>query len=315
MLLLVLGLYLVFPGCQVWKTLREEKRMPRVIETSIDWQIPDLSALGDIDGVARSTPVIRVSGTLSWEDAKLDCEIQGVYASWLEGHFAQGGVFPDGSTMPFLVLNEAAAKAFLQEDGRNITAAAGTDIQLTAQGDSQKAQICGILKDGSETPAVYMSYDTARRIAPQSGDGIDILLYLNHQGDSEDVIKALRKRHFTVSPLEDESFRWELMEKQYGMLFLVSFACILCSAMLTQERRKREDTSGETAALLLSGMTLAEVKAISPLQIFMTGAFSMSLAVILAVITGSFIPQGLLACSFFICLYFVFTAALSWRKS
>lgn len=313
LVLLILGLYLIFPGCWVWQQLREDKQTPRVLEAFTDWDMIDLNVLADIEGVSRVTPVVRAEAELAAEDAKMRCRIQGVYASYLDGKFAQGGVFPDGSTMPFLVLNEAAAKAFLQEDGRNITVDAGTDVFMTAEGNSQKAQVCGVLKDGSETPAVYMSYDTARRISPQSGDGTSILLYLNHRGDSEDVIKALRKRNFTASAPEDETLRWELMETQYRILFLVSFTCILGSAMLTHERRKREDASGEAAVLLLSGMTLAEVSVIFPLRIVLTGIFSLSLAVMLAIIAGSFIPQGLIVSGALTCVYcfFAFIITLS----
>lgn len=309
LVLLILGLYLIFPGCRVWQQLREDKQTPRVLEAFTDWDMIDLNILADIEGVSRVTPVIRTEAELAAEDAKMRCQIQGVYASYLDGKFTQGGVFPDGSTMPFLVLNEAAAKAFLQEDGRNITVDAGTDIFMTAEGNSQKAQVCGVLKDGSETPAVYMSYDTARRILPQSGD-TNVFLYLNHQGDSEKVIKALRKRGLTASAPEDETLRWELMETQYRMLFLISFTCILGSAMLTHERRKREDASGE-AALLLSGMTSAEVSVIFPLRIVLTGVLSLSLAVVLAITASSFIPQGLIVSGSLTCVYcfFAFTIA------
>ncbi len=310
LLLLLLGLYLVFPGCRVWKDLWEEKQTPRALEVSTDRDMVDLNVLTNIEGVSRVTPVIRVEAELANEESKLDCQIQGVSASYQEVKFTQGGIFPDGSTMPFLVLNQAAAKAFTQEDGSNVTIDAGTEITLTAEGSSQKAVICGIFQGGSETPTAYMSYETARKAYPQSGN-TDLLLYLSHRGDSERVIKAVGKMGFTASVPENEAIRWELMEKQYSMLFLVSFTCILGSAMLTQECRKREDTSGEAAALLLSGMTAAEVNAIYPLRVILTGILSLPLAVILAMITGSFIPQGLIVSGALTCLYFVFAIALS----
>lgn len=310
LLLLILGLYLVFPGCRVWKDLREEKQTPRALEISAERDMVDLNILTNIEGVSRVTPVIQIEAEMAYEEAKWNCHIQGVYASYMEVKFTQGGVFPDDSTMPFLVLSQAAAKAFTQEDGSNVTVDAGTEITMTAEGSSQKAVICGIFQDGSETPAVYMSYETARKAYPQSGS-TNLLLYLPHRGDSEKVMKALSKWGFAASAPENEAIRWGLMEKQYSMLFLVSFTCILGSAMLTQERRKREDTSGEAAVLLLSGMTAAEVKAIYPLRVALTGVLALSLAVILAVITGSFIPQGLIVSGSFTCLYFVFVFAIA----
>ncbi len=312
LLLLILGLYLVFPGCRVWKDLREEKQTPRALEVSTDRDMVDLNVLTNIEGVSRVTPVIRVEAELANEESKLNCQIQGVYASYLEVKFIQGGDFPDDSTMPFLVLNQAAAKAFTLEDGGHMTVDAGMEITLTAEGSSRKAVICGIFQDGSETPTAYMSYETARKVYPQSGN-TDLLLYLSHRGDSEKVIKAVGKIGFTAAAPENEAIRWELMEKQYSMLFLVSFTCILGSSMLTQEHRKRENTSGEAAALLNSGMTAAEVNVIYPLRLVLTGILSLTLAVILTVITSSFIPQGLIVSGSLTCIYFflVFSIALS----
>ncbi len=302
LLLLTLGLYLVFPGCRVWKDLRGEKQTPRALETTTDRDMIDLNILTGIEGISRVTPVIRIDGALAAEDAKMNCQIQGVFPSYLELKFTRGGVFPDGSTMPFLVLNQAAAKAFTREDGGHVTVDAETEVTLTVGGSSQKAVICGIFRDGSEIPAAYMSYETARKAYPQSGS-TNLLLYLPHRGDSERVIKALSKWGFTASAPENEAVRWELMENQYRMLFLVSAAFLLVAAMLTRERRKREDTSGEAAALLLSGMTASEVSAIFPLRSALTGIFSLFSAVTLAVVTGGFIPQGLLVSGFIACVY------------
>lgn len=313
LVLLGLGLYLIFPGFRVWQQLREDKGMPRVLEAATDRETVDLNNLAKIDAVAQVTPVISISGELSTEEAKLNCEIQCVYASWLGGNFSRGGVFPDGSVMPFLALNQAAAEAFLQEDERYITVDAGTDILLTAQGSSQKAQVCGILRDESETPAVYMSYDTARRIFAQN-DGSAFLLRLNRRGDSEAVVKALRRMGFSAGTPENEALRWKLMEQQSLLFLFAGAGSLILSVLLTREHRKGE-SEGERQALLLSGMTAAQANGILPLRALFTNGLALFLAAILAAAVGNFTASGFAAAGILACLHFAGTMSGSIRLS
>ena len=48
----------------------------------------------------------------------METEIEGIMGTYLEGENIDGTIFPDGSNMPYLILNEAALKAFKDTDGK-----------------------------------------------------------------------------------------------------------------------------------------------------------------------------------------------------
>ena len=177
-----MGLYFLFPACQTFQQIQAEKNTPYELTAATDSSNIDLNILMQIEGVERISPVVNLNATLSVNEYKLDCEIKAVYSSFLNLKFPQGTMYPDSSNMPYLILNEPAAKAFSHEY-QTITVTPEQTVIMNANGAERKAIICGIFDDGSENPAVYMSYDAAQKEYGTSGP-TELVFLLSNMGSA-----------------------------------------------------------------------------------------------------------------------------------
>ena len=292
LILLCMGLYFLFPAYQIFQQIQAEKNTPyELIATTQNGHI-DLNALKQIEGVDRISPVMNLSASLSLDEYILNCEVRAVYSSFLSLSFTQGSIYPDSSNMPYLILNEAAAQAFSHEY-QSIMVSADDNVTMNTNGVEQKAIICGIFDDGSESPAVYMSYDAAQKEYGTSGQ-TELLFLLNNMGSAENVVSALQRQNIYASFDSNLSLSWELLQKQCWQTTLLSFSMLACAIALIREKRAVElsKSRSETAMLLLSGMTTDQTAMIYPLRLALLAAVCFLISIIIALITGvlSLIP-------------------------
>ena len=283
-----MGLYFLFPACQTFQQIQAEKNTTYELTATTDSSNIDLNTLMQIEDVARISPVVNLNATLSLNEYKLDCEIRAVYSSFLSLKFTQGTMYPDSSNMPYLILNKAAAKGFAYEY-QTITVATEETVMMNTNGAERKAIICGIFDDGSETPAVFMSYDAAQREYGTSGQ-TELVFLLNNMGSAEDVVTALQRQNIYASFDPNLTLAWELLQTQCWQTALLSIGLLACAAALIREKRISEiaKTRSETAMLLLSGMTADSVRTIYPLRIALTGLACTLAVALIALIVGTF---------------------------
>lgn len=283
-----MGLYFLFPACQTFQQIQTEKNTPYELTATTDNNSIDLNTLMQIEGVERISPVVNLNATLSLNEYKLDCEIRAVYGSFFSLKFIQGTIYPDSSNMPYLILNKSAAKAFTHEY-QTITATPEDTVILTANGAERKAIICGIFDDGSETPAVYMSYDVAQK---EYGTSVqtELVFLLNNMGIAENVVSALQRKNIYASFDSNLTLAWELLQKQCWQTVMLSIGLLACAAALIREKRSAEivKTRSETEMLLLAGMTVDAVYHIFPLRITFTCTACVLAAAIISAIIGTF---------------------------
>ena len=190
--------------------------------------------------------------------------------------------------MSYLILNKAAAKAFTHEY-QTITVSPEDTVMMNANGTERKAIICGIFDDGSETPAVYMSYNAAQKEYGTRGQ-TQLLFLLNNMGCAEDIVSALQRQNIYASFDSNLTLAWELLQKQGWQTALLSICLLACAATLIREKRPSElaQTRSETAILLLSGTTVDAVGQIYPLRIVLTGVACALTATFISIIMGTF---------------------------
>ena len=288
LILLCMGLYFLFPACKTFQQIQNEKNTPYELTATTENGSIDLNTLMQIEGVERISPVVNLNATLSLNEYKLDCEIRAVYSSFFSLKFIQGTMYPDRSNMPYLILNKAAAKSFTHEY-QTITVTSEDTVILTTNGTERKAIICGIFDDGSETPAVYMSYDVAQKEYGTSGQ-TELLFLLANMGSAEDVVSALQRKNIYARFDSNLTLAWELLQTQCWQTALLSVGLLACAAALIREKRSAEiaKTRSETEMLLLSGMTADAVGSIYPLRIALTGFVCTLCAVTGSMITDTF---------------------------
>ncbi len=225
-----------------------------------------------IEGVDRASPVIRLDAAMEHgKDSPYSCQVRAVYSSYLNLNFTEGNCFSDNSNMPFLILNTAAAE--------DLTATVNAEILV----NGHKSVICGIFDDGSEVPSAYMSYETASRFFPQTGQ-TELLIALRGKGYGSEVAQELQKQGLRAAFDENLHLRWELQTQQ-GWLFLLTAAGFLtCAGILiaVNRRRELETQYGETSDLLLAGLLPQEVRWIFPLRITFAVLLNLALVSIIA---------------------------------
>ena len=271
--MLCLGLYMLFPGSKAARQLYTEKQTPFELIASTNSTEINLDTQLQIAGVERVSPILRMNCQLTYGEKTASCQIDAVYSAYLNVNLTDGALFTDSTNMPYLVLNEAAAKLF-SEKGSDLPMAVQEEILLKSGDVETKAQICGIYQDESETPQIYMGYEVARKLFGTQFTGTTIALRLVNKGVVEEAAASLRK----------------LLERQTWQTFLVSAVFVACSAILTREKllQERQSTSGEWETLLMAGLTIYDVKKIIPLRILIMDAMIMCGVMIIAAVNGGF---------------------------
>lgn len=295
----------MFPACQMYLQIQEEKSVPYEIAASTDSPRIDLDTLMQIEGVENISPIIYVDSSLHCDDYTLDCEMKAVYSSYLDLQFTQGVMYPDNSNMPYLILNKAAARSFAM-DGKTYSVAPEDTVLLYANGSERKAVICGIFDDGSEIPAAYMSYNVAARAFSQ-GSGTELVFALENKGAAESIVSNLQRRGIYADFDSGISLSWELKQKQCRQTAMLSFGLFACSAVLIRQKRHVEkmERKGEMAALLLSGMTANDLRAMYLLRMILTEEICIMLVAVISGITGALSLFGIGIAIFCMVIYFI----------
>lgn len=289
LLLLTLGFYTLFPCISTLLQVQKETGAAYDLSVTAEDASFSLQELSQVEGVRKATPVCRIQGTLSTGDYSQNLEILGVFSNFLNLDFIQGGVFQDNTYMPFLVMNEAAAKNFsLVEDASGLpTTAVDIDTKLILKDEAgeRDALIGGIFRDESDVPLCYMSYDTAKR-ALSPTEQTEFLLTLAHKGDSPKVAKELRRWKVQASLDENEILRWKLVKGQCYQLLGTALAGFLSAAVLIRKQHTLDTLKEqeEAAVLLSAGISARNLAWIYPLRILLAVLCSLVAAVSLAAI-------------------------------
>lgn len=293
MILLCLGFYFLFPACKTFQQIQVEKNTTYELTATTDNSNIDLNTLMQMEGVKKITPVLNLTANLSADDFKLDCTVKAVYRSFLNLKITKGTMYPDSSNMPYLILNEAAAKSFAM-DYQTVTVSVEDTVMMNVNGTERKAIICGIFDDGSETPAAYMSYDVAQKEYGKTGQ-TELIFLLEDKGAAEDVVSTLQRQNIYANFDPGITLAWELLQKQCWQTALLSIGLLSCAAVLIREKRKIEIARyrSKTTMLLLSGMTADAVESIYPLRIVITESLAMIITTLGAVLLGKFSFPGI----------------------
>lgn len=283
-----MGLYFLYPACKAFKQIHTERNTIYELTASTNRSNLDLSMLMQIEGVERVSPVLILQATLSADDFKLENKVVAVYSSFLDLDFYYGNIYPDASNMPYLILNEAAAKAFSM-DGKTMSISLEDTVMLKIDDTERKANICGIFDDGSETPIVYMSYDTAHKEFGRN-QAFELVFALKNKGYAESVATALRAQD--VDAVFDASVgpSWDLLTQQFLQTMFFSISLLSCFAVLIHERHKKEvqESRFELMMLLISGIARENVEIVYILRIAMLEMICLIATAIFSFFTGMF---------------------------
>ena len=266
LLLMTLGFFLLFNGLGHFQVLQTERRLPCSIEVS---GYADLQQLHDLPGVAAVTPLGILSGTLEHQGGQMEVQTACIWPGFLPAELKEGTVFAENTYVPQLVLNEAAATSFFNDETMLKTepVTAGTELLL----NGEPALVCGILSDGEELPRCYMSYTTGRRLeASESG----YMLRLFHSGDYEKIEKILQEKGLRAAFDQELLMHWKVEKLQILYGLLSSCLSFICAALLLRNRKKltAQKDYEETLAFLASGFSRKEMALLGKIRLALTVA-------------------------------------------
>jgi len=121
-----------------------------------------LNQVRQMEGVLNAGQLIESQGTLLWEEYSAEICLISVGADYLQGDWIQGDAYPETTAMPYLVVNEAALKAFQNSKKEHLPKDKEIDwltqrVFWRLGEERTNVRICGILQDGKEEPWAYVS--------------------------------------------------------------------------------------------------------------------------------------------------------------
>lgn len=305
LLMLCIGFLFVLTTADAYSQLYEELSSPYVLSGSAIGQA-ELEKYYEIPTIEDATPVVNVDSTLSNQETSLSASITAVTSDYLDVAFSQGGVFPDESNMPFLVLNRYAAEHFTAQDDTVTQVDVNDTVVVTIQEQEVSAVICGIFEDALEQPVVHMSYTVASRMLPKE-ETINLLFRLKRTDDLEEAAKELEQLHVSVSYDYSLPERWKLTKQQIYQTFLSALVLLLCSAvqMAGQNKREQQEALPQLQALCLCGFNQGQVGMLFVLRTLLADLVCFAVGIATAMMMQSISGLGTLFCAICFISHFV----------
>ncbi len=310
---------LCFAGA-IFTTVQQEKTLPYELIVSSEGAVKlsdsKIAEITEIPDVVDATAVLQVPVNIKTGKYSAQLTLAGVDAAYLKEPFSQGNSFPDSSVMPYIVLNDAACRQFL--DGETAPGNeppeidwlnAGFSLQTGADGQGIISKVCGILtkeeNDDDQAPAAYISLSAAKQLLRKSGQSTDYTaahVRVINIGQAESVSKAIAALGMTVTNSNEElQAQWDAALKEMGYLIVIGVFCLLGSSVLFSARRKVFILEQERALDMLGwlGMKQKDINRLFLLQALTLSFLGIAIGLIVSLSLPSFLTMELVETSLF----------------
>lgn len=299
---------LCFAGA-IFVSVQQEKDLPYELSVSTTKKITDavLQQIGQIEGVAAVSPVVQVPVTLKAGNCIAQLTVTGLNRDYINRKFETGGVFPNSSTMPYIILNKAVCKLF--SDGRNSFGGEKKEADInwlytsfvleTETGKSETARVCGILPDETDTdtdePLTWMDLKKVQDLLEASEQPMDPMqanVRVNNSGYAEKVTAAITGFGLTVTnPNEKQQTKWDnsLKEADY-LIALAAFSLVFTLLFIQMEKKLTLLEQNEMLSMLSGmGMNKQDIRRLFVLRTMLVVLYGIAAGIIVALFTPMFI--------------------------
>jgi ABC-type lipoprotein release transport system permease subunit len=300
-------------------SVNEEKSLPYELNVSFgSAKLSDnaIAEISEIPGVTAATPVLQVPAILKTGDYSAQLTLTGLDSAYLEGEYKQGGIFPDSSVMPYIVLNKAACKQFSTDnnEGGVITDDTQIDWMNTSvsvqTGEGSRpivSKISGMLADEEKEKesAAYISISTAEELLRQNGQATiysGAYVRIMNIGYAESVSKSISTLGLSVANSNEElQAKWDTELKEMTYLIVIGVFCLLCSAVLMVAWRKISLLEQKEAYTTLRwiGMKGKEIGRLFIIQYVIISLFGIAVGILVSTSLPSFLSPELQGASIF----------------
>jgi hypothetical protein len=312
---------LCFAGAVV-STVREEKAQPYEIVVAAagtqSFSGSDIAAITGIEHVVAATGVLETTATVTAGGYTAALTLTGIDPDYLEGRFSQGGVFPEDTVMPYIVLNPAACRQFsnggnapAQGEAPDIDWTSGSAaVQTSEEAKPVTSKICGVLAEDEDAgeeqaPAAYISLSSAKKLLRKSGLSADVKtvwVRVRNIGCAKAVSRAIAALGLTVTnPAEDLQAGWDAKTKEMVYLLVIGAFCLACISLIFAAWREMSFLREKEAFLALRwmGMKDSEIRRMFAVQALMVSVTGAAIGVIAAVSLPSFLTAELKGASIY----------------
>ena len=249
----------LFLGIFMSANMLDEKSEPYELQAAAE-AIDDetLSEIAGFEDVINVTPILDVPYTLTLNNTALEAPMQGLHAGYIEYPFLYGTEFESSSVMPYVILNEAAAKELTGDDEElTLPALVSRQVLLKSETGTVTAKISGVFEDEEETPKAYISLPSAENLLLQGGvTPVYSMVYVQclNAGKTESVTNFLSERGLMVQNINTElETKWEIDTVHITHLLITAAVAIFSAALVLHERKKTDTLyNGEEHDALLS---------------------------------------------------------------
>lgn len=303
---------LCFAGA-ILTTVQEEKAQPYELMLSAqgsagitDSVIADILKIPD---AKAATSVLQIPVTIQTGKYIAQLTLTGMDANYFDGVYAQGGIFPADSVMPYIVLNEAACKQFAEEEKDAGKEAPGIDwlnagySLISGEADrSVTSKVCGILSDGDAKdaePMAYISLPVAKGLLRKSNQPTAAQaawVRITNIGCADAVSRQIAALGVDVTNSNEQmQTEWGAEMKEMTYLLVISAFCLMCAVTLLAGNREitKQKQREALETLRWMGMKEREVSRLFTLHAFLVSMLGTMLGVAVSLALPSFMPMEL----------------------
>ena len=296
----VMGIFFFFAAV---RTVLTEKSEPCELKVMAGEGV--ILSEGTVADILSFPDVLAASGvyefpvTLIAGDYRASVTVAGVAADYLQVELQSGSMFPENSSMPWLVLSKSTVKAFKNKDGK-----AGDLNLLDAQttlmvGEASViAGVCGICADGEGTAMVYMEQTMAKKLLQQQGLGKSytyILVRITDMGAAESVTKQISALGCTVETTNAaQQERWSALEKEIVYVLLLGLVLLFCAGMwkYAMDVKQKPERTKQDETLRWVGLFVREIHRLHRTQTLLAVLSGLVLGILVASILPHLLPDN-----------------------
>ncbi|MEM5769725.1 MAG: FtsX-like permease family protein [Bacillota bacterium] len=276
----------------------------------------DIAEMTKLEDVTAVTGILEVPAIVISGDYTAKLTLTGMGSQYIGGDYAAGSAYPADTVMPYIVLNEAARKAFSaksvsgSDNSGDTTASAAPDIdwlnvsftvQLGEELRPVTAKVCGLLTSSNEEdeePAAYISLSSAKALLEQGGQSTSyasLRVRVTNIGSAESVSKGISALGLSVSNSTEElQTGWDADTKEFTYLLANGIFGLTCASFLLAAWRalSLSRQKHEFEALRYLGMKEHDIRRLFAVQTGMLALIGITFGVLTALVLPSFLSTG-----------------------
>ena len=250
----VLASFCICYAGAIFTAVKEEKEQPHELVLTPDSNVPvtdsSIIEISDLQGVVAVSPLYFIPVVMETGVYSAQLTLTGIDSNYIAEPFIEGTIYPESSTMPYVVLNEASLMEFSDANSNTSGNKKAPDIDWLNAGFSIEipgirkivSKVCGILSsdaasngedqtgslkniDSSQQPNAYISLSTAKDLLQRSGQSTEYsaaYVRVTNIGQADKISREVASLGlFTSNSSEELQTKWDALTREMYYLIIM----------------------------------------------------------------------------------------------